>query len=186
MPRSDPEGRHWVAQRYQTTTSPIVIDLGAGEGTYSDLLRGWRPEVWWVGVEIYQPYIRRFDLWRKYDAVLLQDGRNINFPASPFILLAGDVLEHMHRCDALDILYRAQEHAEAIMVSVPVVNYPQHGHDNPHEDHLDQWTFAGMYDALGPKVDAWRGDTLGRFWWTRPDICEPSPQDEPDHDEDPC
>lgn len=166
MPRSDPEGRDWVVQHYQTTTAPIVIDLGAGEGTYSDLLRGWRPETWWVGVEIYDPYITRFELWRKYDAVLNRDARDINFPACPFILLAGDVLEHMPRSDALDILYRAKEHAEAIMVSVPVVEYPQHGHDNPHEAHMDQWSFAGMYDAIGPKVHGWRGATLGRFWWT--------------------
>jgi hypothetical protein len=170
MPRSHPEGRDWVVERIAATTAPIVIDLGPGEGTYSDLARGWRPDAWWVGVEIWQPYVTRYDLWRKYDAVLIRDARNINFPSSPFVLLAGDVLEHMYRSDALDILHRAKEHAEAIMVSVPVVDYPQ-GHDhagNPFEAHVDQWTFAQMYDALGPKVDALRGDVVGRFWWTRP------------------
>lgn len=170
MPRSDPEGRDWVVEHYRETSAPIVIDLGCGEGAYSDLLKGWR-DAWWIGVEVFPPYVKQFDLWRKYDAVIVRDARDIAFPASPFILLAGDVLEHMPRSDALDILYRAKENAEAIMVSVPVVDYPQHGHDNPYEDHLDQWTFAGMYDALGPKVDAWRGQTLGRYWWTP---CEPS------------
>lgn len=165
MPRSDPEGRDWVVKHYIGTTAPIVIDIGPGEGTYSDLLRGWR-NTWWVGVEVYEPYVQRFDLWRKYDAVIVRDARNISFPESPFILLAGDVLEHMPSSDALDILYRAKEHAEAIMVSLPVIRYPQHGHDNPFEDHLDQWTFTAMYDCLGPKVSAWRGNCLGRFWWT--------------------
>lgn len=171
MPRSDPEGRDWVVDRYKRTQSLLVIDLGPGEGTYSDLLRGWRPETWWLGVEIWAPYIPMFDLWRKYDAVVNMDARDLNFPSTPFVLLAGDVLEHMPRSDALDILYRAQEHAEAIMVSVPVVDYPQHGHDNPFEDHLDQWRFKDMMEALGPRVDGWRGAMLGRFWWTR---CESS------------
>lgn len=165
MPRSHPEGRDWVVQHYRHTTAPIVVDIGCGEGAYSDLLKGWR-DAWWIGVEAYEPYVDQFDLWRKYDAVLVRDARDISFPCTPFILLAGDVLEHMPRCDALDILHRAKENAEAIMVSVPVVDYPQHGHENAYEDHLDQWTFADMYDAIGPKVDAWRGEILGRYWWT--------------------
>lgn len=171
MPRSNPEGRDWVVERIAETTAPIVIDLGAGEGTYSDAARGWRPDAWWVAVEVWPDYVTRFDLWRKYDAVLIRDARDINFPASPFVLLAGDVLEHMPRSDAADIVYRAQEHAEAVMVSVPIVDYPQHVHDggNPFEAHVDQYGFADMFDMLGPTVDAWRGDVVGRFWWTRPD-----------------
>lgn len=166
MPRSDPEGRDWVVDHYRDTRSALVIDLGPGEGTYSDLLRGWRADTWWLGVEIWAPYIDMFDLRRKYDAVVNMDARDLNFPGIPFVLLAGDVLEHMPRPDALDILYRAQEHAEAIMVSVPVVDYPQHGHDNPFEAHLDQWRFNDMLEALGPRVNGWQGETLGRFWWT--------------------
>jgi hypothetical protein len=173
MPRSDPEGRNWAVERIAQTTAPIVIDLGCGEGAYSDIAKGWRPDAWWVGVEIWPPYVEKFDLWRKYDLVAIRDARNIDFPNHPFVLLAGDVLEHMHRSDSLDILYRAKEHAEAIMVSVPVVDYPQHGHDNPFEEHLDQWTFSQMWDALsGGVVHGWRGESLGRFWWTP---CESSP-----------
>ena len=167
MPCSDPEGRDWSVDRFRSSTAPIVIDLGAGEGTYSDLMRGWRPAMW-VGVEVWQPYVERFELWRKYDLVAVRDARHIDFPATPFVLIAGDVLEHMPRSDSVDILTRAQEHAEAIMVSLPGVNFPQHGHDNPYEAHLDQWRFSEMWDALQPgTVHGWRGNTLGRFWWTR-------------------
>lgn len=166
MPISDPEGRDWVVEHYLSSTAPIVIDLGAGAGTYSDLMRGWRPETWWLAVEIWQPYIDRYELRRKYDAVIACDVRDLHFPATPFILIAGDVLEHMPRSDAIDILQRAQEHAEAVMVSLPVIDYPQHTHDgNPYEEHLDQWRYDDMLDALGPGTDGWRGDVLGRFWW---------------------
>ena len=172
MPRSDPEGRDWTVDRIKDTTAPIIFDFGPGEGAYSDLAKGWRPDALWVGVEVWEPYIAEFDLWRKYDVVAQRDIRDIDFPDTPFVLLAGDVLEHLHRTDALDIIYRAKKNAEAIMVSVPVVDYPQHGHDNPYEDHLDQWTFASMWDALKDDgvLHGWRGETLGRFWWT----CAPS------------
>lgn len=167
MPRSHPEGRDWVADRIAGTKAPIVLDFGAGEGTYSDLARGWRPDALWIGVEVWEPYITEFDLWRKYSVVANRDIRDIDFPDTPFVLLAGDVLEHMLRLDALDILYRAKQHAEAIMVSVPVVDYPQHSHANPFEDHVDQWTFEEMADVLSDGcLDCWRGDLLGRFWWT--------------------
>lgn len=168
MPRSDSEGRDWAVERYRSSSSPIVIDLGCGEGTYSDLMRGWR-DTFWVGVEIWQPYIAQFELDRKYDVVVNIDARNFDFPRTSYVLLAGDVLEHMPRSDSLDIIERARENAEAIMVSLPVVEYPQHGHDNPYEAHLDQWTFSQMWEALSPGlIHGWRGQTLGRFW------CVPS------------
>jgi len=171
MPRSHPEGRDWAVERIAATTAPVVIDIGCGEGTYSDLARGWRPDALWVGVEIWQPYVEQFDLWSKYDIVAVRDARELNLPDAPFVLLAGDVLEHMSRFDAVDFLEHAKSRAAAIMVSVPIIDYPQHVHadDNPFEEHVDQWTFADMWDALagGGVLHGWRGDVVGRFWWTR-------------------
>lgn len=170
MPRSHPEGRDWAVDRIKTTITPIVYDVGCGEGTYSDLARGWRPDALWIGVEIWQPYIDEFDLHRKYDLVINRDLRELNLPQAPFILLAGDVIEHLPRSDALAFFDHAKAGgAQHIMVSVPIVDYPQHSHDNPFEEHLDQWTFADMWDALIPGgiIHAWHGQVLGRFWWTR-------------------
>lgn len=171
MPRSHPEGRDWVVNRVAATTAPVVIDIGCGEGTYSDVARGYRPDALWVGVEIWQPYVEQFDLWRKYDVVAVKDCRELVLPEAPFVLLCGDVLEHMPRFDAEDFLAHAKSRgAQAIMVSLPVVHYPQdceHG-GNPFEAHQAQWRFGEMYDvlAVSGRVDGWRGDVLGRFWWT--------------------
>jgi hypothetical protein len=155
-------------QRIAETTSHVVIDIGCGEGAYSDLARGWRPDAFWLGVEVWEPYVEQFDLWRKYDAVAVIDARQLALPAFPYVLLAGDVLEHMPRADSVAFLNRAVEHAEAIMVSVPVVDYPQHDHnDNPYEEHLDQWAHADMIDQL-PGCQHWRGNILGRYWWINP------------------
>ena len=167
MPRSHPEGRDWAVERIAASTAPVVIDIGCGEGTYSDLARGWRPDALWVGVEVWEPYVEQFDLWRKYDLVAVRDCRELALPAVPFVLLCGDVLEHMPRADALRFLARAKDSAAAIMVSVPIIDYPQHGHPdvNPFEEHLDQWTAAEMTEQL-PGAEVWVGELLGRFWWT--------------------
>ncbi|OYN80434.1 class I SAM-dependent methyltransferase [Mycolicibacterium sphagni] len=166
MPRSHPEGRDWAVDRIAATTTPVVVDIGCGEGTYSDLARGWRADAHWIGVEIHAPYVDRFELTRKYDEVVIADARTYSFPREPFTLLAGDVIEHLTRPDALAFLARARAAAAEIMVSVPIIDYPQHGHDgNEHEAHLDQWTFDEMADQL-PGCDTWRGDVVGRYWWT--------------------
>jgi len=173
VPRSHPEGRDWAVERIAATTAPIIIDIGAGEGTYSDLARGWRPDALWVAVEVWEPYVEQFDLWRKYDIVAVKDAREIILPTVPYVLLAGDVLEHMPRFDAVDFLDHAKATAAAIMVSVPVVDYPQCAHeaDNPFEEHLDQWTLQDMREQL-PGCKAWAGEILGRFWWTPPVLDE--------------
>lgn len=178
MPRSHPEGRDWAVHRIANTTAPVVIDIGCGEGTYSDLARGWRADALWVGVEVWEPYVDEFELWRKYDVVAVKDVREFPFPRMPFVLLAGDVLEHMPRSDAIALLERAKTHAEAIMISVPVVEYPQHAHEdgNPFEAHLDQWTFGTMWEYLTDGVlEGWRGDVVGRFWWTPHENRDPDP-----------
>lgn len=167
MPRSHPEGRDWAVDHIRQTTAPVIIDLGCGEGTYSDLARGWRPEARWIGVEIHPPYVEQFELPRKYDEVVITDLRGYIFPREPFVLLAGDVIEHLERADALSFLARARVAAEEIMISVPIIDYPQHEHDsNPHEAHLDQWSFDEMAQQL-PGCESWRGEVIGRYWWRR-------------------
>lgn len=162
-------------QRIAATKAPVVIDLGAGEGTYSDLARGWRPDALWVAVEVWQPYLDQFNLWRKYDVVAIRDAREFPLPKMPYVLIAGDVLEHMTRQESTALLERAMQDAEAIVASVPVVDYHQHHHDNPFEEHLDQWTHAQMIEQL-PGCQYWRGNLLGRYFWTRPEPLDDEPE----------
>ncbi|SLH42859.1 class I SAM-dependent methyltransferase [Mycobacteroides abscessus] len=173
MPRSHPEGRDWATERIAATTAPVIIDIGCGEGTYSDLARGWRPEARWIGLEVHLPYVQTYDLTRKYDEIVVTDLRGYIFPREPFVLLAGDVIEHMDRIDAEIFLNRAMECADEIMVSVPIIDYPQHAHEgNCYEEHLDQWTFEEMAAQL-PGCESWRGEVVGRYWWKRLDTADP-------------
>ena len=54
------------------------IDFGVGRGTYSNLLRNEFPESKWTGVEVYEPYIERFDLKEKYDEIIIDDMLDID------------------------------------------------------------------------------------------------------------
>jgi 2-polyprenyl-3-methyl-5-hydroxy-6-metoxy-1,4-benzoquinol methylase len=144
-----------------------VVDIGAGEGTYSDLMRGWRDDVYWIAVECWSPYIREYELMRKYDDVVPQLAQDFQFPTEPFVLLCGDVLEHMPREEAIYFLYRArQSAAEAIMVAIPIIEYPQEEIEgNPYEKHCHDWDFEEMAKEL-PGCETWIGDVVGRYWWT--------------------
>src|SRR5690606_26045776 len=95
-----------------------VIDFGPGEGTYSILGRHIAPNARWVGVEIFAPYVERYDLDQKYDSVILSDLRvsKIRHDLSIF----GDVLEHLPGPDVQGVLNAQAELSRYIYVSVPI------------------------------------------------------------------
>lgn len=170
MATSAAEGRGWVYEHLAQTTAPVIVDVGAGEGTYSILGRHLRLDAKWVAIEIYHPYIERYHLDQKYDEVVSGDATRIDWgrwPDQPFIVLLGDVVEHMYHHDAVRLLERLHRNATEIMVSIPIVESIQGTVDgNCYETHLHQWSFADV-EALLPWTDTWKGDQIGRFWWKR-------------------
>lgn len=168
MPTSACEGREWVYERIRDTTTPWIIDAGAGEGTYSTLARHTRLDARWVALEIHEPYVERFLLGQKYDDVLVTDVRFWRPELEDgYTILFGDVLEHLSRDDAIDLLTFHAVRAENLMVSVPIVYAPQHAvNGNPYETHVHHWHFEEMGELL-PDAESWRGNTVGRWWWTR-------------------
>lgn len=171
MPLSTYDGRQWAVDRIAATTAPIIVDGGAGMGTYSVLGRHLRWDAHWVGVEIHRPYVERFLLDHLYDEVVVADLRR--WPPEPiparYVILLGDVLEHMTREDAIDVIEYHKAHAEEIMVSIPIVYAPQEGcFGNDHEAHLYHWRMGEMAQVLG-RCDTFEGVEVGRFWWRRGD-----------------
>lgn len=170
MPTSAAEGREWVYERIRDTTTPWIIDAGAGEGTYSVLARHTRLDARWVALEIHEPYIDRFLLGQKYDDVLVTDVRLWQPELEDgYTILLGDILEHMPKPDALHVLAFHIARAQNVMVSVPIIESVQGPcFGNQHETHLHQWTWDEMTDLI-PDAESWRGHTVGRWWWTRND-----------------
>jgi len=178
MPTSDAEGKDWSLEKFRYHLPNTVCDVGPGEGTYAKLFRPVHEGVWWTGIEVHRPYIKKYRLnstktRRMYDELHVMDVREA--PDHLFYrdcVIFGDVLEHVERDDAVSLLQRAEAAgAWNILVSVPIVDSPQGEVDgNPHEAHLHQWDADDM-DAvlagLGGKVETFRGGTLGCWWWNR-------------------
>lgn len=164
MSRSAEEGRWFVKASVERMGSGTVLDVGPGAGTYWDLL-GESPGMVLDAVEIFEPYIVRFDLATKYREVTLCDIRAYDWPTIYDYVILGDVLEHMVKDDALLVWEQSRAHArKAVILSCPVFGYEQGTLEgNPAEAHLYQWSADEVLRDLGGITDHWVGTIIGVF-----------------------
>lgn len=149
MPRSLIEGKDWISQEVASLNPATLLDVGPGEGTYSDLLRGVTPGALWSCVEIFEPYVELFELRRKYDVVHIGDIRSFRWRTRYDVVILGDVLEHLTLADALRVWASAREHARYVVLSIPIVEYPQGAYcGNVHETHLQVWSHESVIAHL--------------------------------------
>ena len=127
-----PEIKQWIIDNIPN--SKRILDVGPGQGTYSDLLRdhGYRIDA----VEIWAPYVDQFNLRSKYDNVYIADIREFNIEDYDFIIL-GDVLEHLSTEDAKRLIDKILFSEMGCLVAIPYM-MPQDGaeYGNEHETHL--------------------------------------------------
>lgn len=150
-----------------------ILDIGAGAGTYAVLLRDSLPDTRWTAVEVWSPYVDRFGLTELYDRVVIGDARTLDLAAlAPFdAALCGDVLEHMMPEEAKGLVGRLLDTGRLVVVSIPVVPYPQGVVDgNPFEAHVkDDWSHAEMSAAFPDIVAHLLHDHIGVYLMTRED-----------------
>lgn len=171
IPFSDQEGKEWTRDRVLNLDLCQVWDIGAGSGTYSDLLRKDMPGVHWTGVEIFPQYVETYGLAGKYDTLYIDDVRTLDFPYElpSGLIIFGDVLEHMVETEARILLNNAKDCFGHILVSLPIVPSPQgEVFGNVHETHHKDWSFSEMHQALD-FCDAFEGHTLGVYLWANSD-----------------
>jgi SAM-dependent methyltransferase len=147
------------------TRGPVssVLDIGPGSGTYADLLRP-RLSARFTAIEIFEPYVSRFRLNRKYDEIILGDAREVEFPDVDLVIL-GDVLEHMEVTDALTVWDKARGAARlGVLLSLPIVVFEQGCVDgNEHEAHLHHWTHNEVLTLLPGIYKSWTGSIVGCY-----------------------
>ncbi len=178
MPTSIAEGKDWSLSHFERVRPETVTDIGPGEGTYARLFRPVHKGIWWTAIEVHRPYVAKYKLKSTktrtmYDEIHVEDARNSDghlFHRD--LTIAGDVLEHMPREDAVTLLQRIEAAgAWNVLVSVPIVEAPQGEVDgNPAEEHVHHWQYDDMdavLRSLGGRVESMKGDTLGVWWWSR-------------------
>lgn len=174
MPVSNGENKD-VARRWikEIDSTHVVVDIGAGVGTYKSLLTDTKAH--WVGIEIFAPYITEYNLRDIYNTVICADARYLDFNLLGEIdlVIAGDVIEHMPRNDAIGLLDRLKQASKNIIISVPIVESHQGTvNGNEFETHHYQWDFDEMlgvlnFGANGKVVESLKGDVLGYYLWKK-------------------
>jgi len=171
VPTSDKDGKGWARRVIERLAPGVVVDIGAGEGTYARLARDVTPDCRWIAVEAWAPYIPEYGLWHLYDWVIVADVRHFDpytIVRRPDLVIVGDVLEHMTQLEARGVLARLKAWAHHILVSVPLVHHDQNDvGGNWFEIHREHWSGQDMRAELGPGLaDAREGKVLGYYLWS--------------------
>lgn len=139
-----PEILKWFKNNEKKITR--ILDIGTGCGTYIDLIKfnNVCPNAEWVGVEAWQNYIDKFRLVEKYNTVINQDARSLDWQqlGKFSVAIAGDVLEHMSKQDAIVLVNSILENCDTLIISIPIIYMPQDEvNGNPYEVHVkDDWS----------------------------------------------
>jgi predicted TPR repeat methyltransferase len=156
MPTSSIWGKSQTVEWIRTHDAEIdrILDIGVGAGTYFNLLsrdNGLAKNAEWVGVEVWEPYIQKFDLTSKYNKIINQDVRTINWKELGHfsIAFAGDVLEHMTKEESICLVNNILDCTNTLIISIPIIYYPQGEYDgNPYEEHIKpDWSHTEMLDT---------------------------------------
>jgi 2-polyprenyl-3-methyl-5-hydroxy-6-metoxy-1,4-benzoquinol methylase len=152
-----PETAEWFRQNESLITR--VLDIGAGSGTYAKLIKqefDLCKHAEWTAVEAWTEYIKKFDLASLYDHVINQDVRTLNWNSLGHfsVAIAGDVLEHMTKQQAIDLVDQILKHADTLIVSIPIVYMPQDDVDgNPYEVHVKpDWSHDEVMATWAPFI----------------------------------
>jgi cyclopropane fatty-acyl-phospholipid synthase-like methyltransferase len=165
MPYSDSANKPWTVEKIKEINPKTVLDVGAGAGVYLDLIREHLgDEVYVEAVEVWEPYIKEFNLEKRYGAVWNKDVRDWEtFPYD--LVIFGDVLEHMTKEDAIKLWDKVSKSARYAIISIPIIHYPQgHEHGNPYEEHVkDDWSSQEVLETFSHIVESREFDVTGVY-----------------------
>jgi 2-polyprenyl-3-methyl-5-hydroxy-6-metoxy-1,4-benzoquinol methylase len=139
MGTSHPENKDWVKEKIVQLNPKTILDIGAGNGTYYDLLKPVLDQDTIIdAVEIWQPYIDEFNLHSKYNNLYKTDVREFKNFGYDLVIL-GDVLEHMTEYDAVELWESISKMAKYAIISIPIIHYHQDAvNGNPYEVHVEE------------------------------------------------
>lgn len=140
-----------------------ILDVGPGRGIYNILLRkeGYTN---FDAVEIYLPYIEKFELHKFYQRVF--HCNIVDFEYEHYdIIIMGDVIEHLRVREAQKIIKYAQHHCNLLIVAVPYklkqIGSQLDGSGDHRQPDLTREIFMDRYPGFSLLVD---NHQLGVFY----------------------
>jgi cyclopropane fatty-acyl-phospholipid synthase-like methyltransferase len=165
MPYSYAEGKEefkkHFTETFKYTPNMQILDVGAGAGAYSHLLRSYFNNM--DALEIFMPYITEFKLYELYRTVIKDN--ILSFDVSDYkYLIMGDILEHLTYEQAFDLLSRLHAAGKMFMVAVPYL-YPQgecynNVYETHHQPDLTHQIFMQRYPMM---ITLWKDDKYGYY-----------------------
>lgn len=152
-----------VRGRFDPKTTKI-LDIGAGWGKYRTLL----PEYKMDACEVWKPYVEQQELEKLYDKVFVDNICDIEIDHYDAIIM-GDVLEHLDKQDAMDLLPRLFSKSEEVYIVVPYCYAQDEVDDNPYEIHqqadLTRLVMLDRYPLLDLVLED--ADRKGLYCWKK-------------------
>jgi len=171
-----PQTLEWFVNNQ--TSIGRILDIGAGSGTYINLIKLKNNiciDAEWVAIEAWKPYIDKFDLESKYNTVINKDARKLNWnELGKFdVAIAGDVLEHMTKEEAILLVEQIIENCKTLIISIPITHLPQDEiNGNPFEVHVkDNWCHEEVLETWSQYIkNSWRKSKksmIGVYWLSK-------------------
>lgn len=171
MGKSSKEGKDVTLQWVSECDIKNVLDIGAGSGTYKKLFSKNRlhSSAKWTAIEAWEPYIKDFNLHSMYDTVINSDVRKCDIKSlGKFdITFMGDVLEHITKEEAIQLVDEVMSVSKYAVISIPIVHWPQgERHGNPFEIHVkDDWSDEEVKNTFSKYIKkSVAGNEIGVYW----------------------
>jgi hypothetical protein len=154
--------RNWFLENVPFNTK--IMDVGAGCGTYSQLLRGYGYKM--DAIEIWEPYIEKYDLKSKYDKVWNWDF--INMPVGAYddydFFIMGDILEHLSVDEGQWILSFLRLKGKKFIVAVPYQMEQGEHEGNMYETHLQPDLTPEIMEERYPELELLYGNNFYGYY----------------------
>lgn len=151
MPESQQSelGTSIIVNKILSIPNNVVLDIGSGWGKWGKLLKGKVNVI--DGVEVWKPYIDKYNLPQFYNELYNIDLRLFEFNKKYTVVILGDVLEHLPKEQAILFLDKLKNNVNTIYLTIPVTVCIQDGNliGNPFETHHYHWSDKEIRFELG-------------------------------------
>jgi 2-polyprenyl-3-methyl-5-hydroxy-6-metoxy-1,4-benzoquinol methylase len=138
-------------------TKNLILDVGAGSGTYGLLLNHYYPSNIHA-IEIHEPNVHQFKLLDIYARVYVCNVLDFQFLDNYNYYIFGDVIEHMTVADAQSIIKRITNNKKKCLVAVPYMYEQGEYEGNIYEIHLQPDLTKEIFLERYPEMNFLMGD----------------------------